>query len=1028
MVYKKPRKADKLPVYMGRWLGLFFIKCMFVALMLMSSCTRNPLGEELASEILNQDFTLSHNCATSLTELTPFSCQITTSVVLTDVVWNLEPESTCTWATVSAATGEVSGTTLGVAAGRSCNIVVKARSQNRISSPLTISLSISALTPTVVYSGPYTLLSGQILAPPITPALSDGAPTSCTASPSLPIGLSINSTTCVISGMPTLTTAQQTYTITATNAFGSTTSSVSIGVISGPPNNISLTGISNFTTSACTPFSITVRDALGNVASVTSDTVFNLTGAGTDGAFYSDASCSSAVTSALVTSGNSAASFYYRKTTPGSATLAVDLASPVTPAISGATRSVTVVGSTPARLGLVVAATGTTESCNGVTINVLDSNNSLVNTVSARNVTLSGTGGAAFYSNSSCVTSATVLTIAAGTNTGIIYMRKTSVGTSTLTATSSGVGNGTGSITISIAPASRVIFSAVATSPYAVSTCQAYTLQTRDSLNINVSPVAADTVVSLSGGADGSFYSNSTCTAGNEITATTILSGAASRTVYFSKPTTTAAVPGANITLTASVAGWSPNATTSVNVTTGVPTHLGTANNAVGIAILSATNVAIGSRCLLTTVRVHDEANTLVPAARVLSSITATLSGGGAGAQFWSNAACTTAISTITINAGTNTRNFYYSSSTTTPTVAINWTNGGLSGSGSSRNVTVTSGVPSRLTWTTAPTSFNTNTCQTYTFNVRDPNTVTAIGATVAAATDFQLADGSNGIFYSTAGCANPITTIRVAAASQSATFYYRKSTAAAVTLSVTLQSPLNPPITTLTRAVNVTAPPLVPNNVLITASPAVGLVANQSCSLLTVQSRNGVTAANVTADSTFTLSGTNGAQFYLDSGCTAPAPASTMTILNGTSVISGLYVKTANSGNVNISGSGPLTVNGVALTYSAAPPTMLTLVGPGVINAGISCGSFTVNTQDALGTNQNVLSNTVVSVSSTGAQAVQFYTDSMCTTPLPSNQMTINTGSNSATFYTRGNSAGSAQIQVTATGLTTATHSLNVQ
>jgi hypothetical protein len=165
--------------------------------------------------------------------------------------------------------------------------------------------------------------------------------------------------------------------------------------------------------------------------------------------------------------------------------------------------------------------------------------------------------------------------------------------------------------------------------------------------------------------------------------------------------------------------------------------------------------VTATNKCLLTTVRVQDELNALVPANKVTAAITASLSGGGAGVQFWSNATCTTPTSTLTINAGANTGNFYYSSSITTAAVPITWSNGGLGGSGGSRNVTVTSGVPSRLTWTAVPSTYNINTCQTYTFNVRDPNTVTAIGATVSSTTDFQLNDGSDGQFFSTAGCTN---------------------------------------------------------------------------------------------------------------------------------------------------------------------------------------------------------------------------------------------------------------------------------
>lgn len=945
--------------------------------------------------------------------------------------WSISPS-------LSAATGLNFNTTTGVISGTPTTVsnpgvsyTITATNANGTSSvTMTIKVSVGGTPPTISYSGTYTYQAGQTLSPPITPTLGGGAPTACTSSPSLPAGMILNSTTCVISGTPTATAAQQLFTITASNSAGSASATVNIGVLSSGPDNIAITGVASFTTSACALFNLTARDIFGNATQLSTNTTFNLSGAGSNGAFYSDSACTSTISSAVITSGSSNVTFYYRKTTTGSATLSATLSSPASPALGSATRNVTVVASTPAKYGLIVPATGTTVSCNAVTVNVLDSSDNAVNATSAMTVNLSGTAGAIFYSDAACSSVISSLSIAAGGNTASAYMRKTSNGTSTLTASSIGMASGTGTITISVAPALRLIFSSAAAIPYAASTCQAYTIQSRDSLNNNISPVTADTTVALSGNADGSFYSSSTCAAGSEITSTTLTSGSSSKVIYFSKPTATAANPGSDIVLTAAVTGWSPSATTTVKVSTGDVINLGTLNTAVGLAVSTSTNVVTASKCLLTTVRAHDELNALVPAAKVVSAITANLSGGGAGAQFWSNATCTTPTSTVTIAAGSNTGNFYYSSTATTSAVPITWTNGGLSGSGGSRTVTVSSGVPSRLTWTTAPSTYNINTCQTYTFNVRDPNIVTLIGTNVSSATDFQLSDGSDGQFFSTAGCSNQISTVQVAAGAQAATFYYRKATATppAATISVALQTPANPPITTLTVALNVTTPALVPNNILISAAPSSNLVATQSCSLLTLQSRNGTTPANVTSNSTFTLAGTNGASFYYDSGCTAAASPSSLTIANATNSISGLYVKTANVGNVTISGTGPITVNSLTLSYAAPAPTLLTLSGPILMNAGTTCGSYTVTTQDSAGVDRNVSANTTIALASTGSKTVQFYSNSTCTTALPSSQVTVNSGSSSATFYVRGNSAGSAEIQASSSGLTSALYSVTIQ
>lgn len=55
----------------------------------------------------------------------------------------------------------------------------------------------------------------------ILPSTSGGAIVSCTSSPTLPTGLTLDATTCALSGTPSAITASATYTITATNSAGS---------------------------------------------------------------------------------------------------------------------------------------------------------------------------------------------------------------------------------------------------------------------------------------------------------------------------------------------------------------------------------------------------------------------------------------------------------------------------------------------------------------------------------------------------------------------------------------------------------------------------------------------------------------------------------------------------------------------------------------------------------------------------------------------------------------------------------------
>ena len=63
------------------------------------------------------------------------------------------------------------------------------------------------------------------------PSASGGAIASYAITPALPAGVSLNTTTGVISGAPTTTSGQTNYTVTATNTAGSTTATVTITVL-----------------------------------------------------------------------------------------------------------------------------------------------------------------------------------------------------------------------------------------------------------------------------------------------------------------------------------------------------------------------------------------------------------------------------------------------------------------------------------------------------------------------------------------------------------------------------------------------------------------------------------------------------------------------------------------------------------------------------------------------------------------------------------------------------------------------------
>jgi hypothetical protein len=81
----------------------------------------------------------------------------------------------------------------------------------------------------------------------LSPIVSGGTVVSYSISPTLPSGLSFNTTTGVISGTPTVISSWNTYTVTATNSGGSTNFGVVIRVNDLAPNSLSYNSPNVFT-------------------------------------------------------------------------------------------------------------------------------------------------------------------------------------------------------------------------------------------------------------------------------------------------------------------------------------------------------------------------------------------------------------------------------------------------------------------------------------------------------------------------------------------------------------------------------------------------------------------------------------------------------------------------------------------------------------------------------------------------------------------------------------------------------------
>jgi len=139
---------------------------------------------------------------------------------------------------LNANTGVITGTPT-TATAQANYTVTGSNSAGSVQANVNITVTAALQPPSnLSYSSPVTYTTGTAITNN-TPTVSGGAVASWSISPSLPAGLSFSTSTGVISGTPTTVTSQANYTVTATNAAGSTTATVTITIALGAPTNLS---------------------------------------------------------------------------------------------------------------------------------------------------------------------------------------------------------------------------------------------------------------------------------------------------------------------------------------------------------------------------------------------------------------------------------------------------------------------------------------------------------------------------------------------------------------------------------------------------------------------------------------------------------------------------------------------------------------------------------------------------------------------------------------------------------------------
>ena len=114
-----------------------------------------------------------------------------------------------------------------------------------------ITIVVNDIAPSISYGSPSLSLTNGTAMTTETVTSTGGAVVSYSVSPSLPAGLSLDTSTGAISGTPTAVTSSASYTITATNTGGTDTASMTIVVNAVVPSNLAYSPNSFTLTKGC---------------------------------------------------------------------------------------------------------------------------------------------------------------------------------------------------------------------------------------------------------------------------------------------------------------------------------------------------------------------------------------------------------------------------------------------------------------------------------------------------------------------------------------------------------------------------------------------------------------------------------------------------------------------------------------------------------------------------------------------------------------------------------------------------------
>jgi hypothetical protein len=614
-------------------------------------------------------------------------------------------------------------------------------------------------------------------------------------------------------------------------------------------------------------------------------------------------------------------------------------------------------------------------------------------------VAVNTAGVLSVHGDSACTTGPT-LTFSAGQTRATFYVRGRLVGSSTVTASATGATSATtSSVTVNASATTTLRFptgSPPASS--AVGGCLQATVERLDTEgNLTGLPAGLSVTSAAMGmGSTGLVLSSSSSACGTTAQSSVGLTfaGSASSTTFSFSPRATGM-------LTFTVSG------------NGLTSAVGSTNVAAGsvdrVAFVSPpTGDQQYDGCVPLQVEALD-----VGGNRVADTVTLSTSVASVG-TFFANSMCTGGMMNTVSVPALGVGSFWFKPlPATLGMVTVQATPSvGVSGR-ASLALNIIAGLEAKLTRNDFPAMNTAGDCVNFTVNRLDSGDHPAVGAlrtVVVTATDAASVAPNEALLFLGMGCSTGVgvggtLNVDIAMGASSAVFSVRLRKVGQLTLA-TASNPLSGPANTVT---SVGVGPL--SALTFSTTPPVSLNINTCSGLVTV---NGEDAhGNAAALGTQSLSMMNGA-FSSLSDCSD----SIAQLVAGSATSASFYLRNSTAGMVSLTvGTTPSAMQAWSIT--GAPATKLGVSGLAASIGRFSCvGPLSVRALDVDDAPAPLGAARTIGLTATGTTF--FFSDSGCTTPLPSSQVTIPAmASVSGGFYLAVVAPASGQVVVTATDLT---------